>query len=413
MSTVSPSLDLDFVRSYFPALQSGFTFMDNAGGSQTLKPVVDKISEYLLHYDVQHGASYEVSVKAGEKVNDAIRELATLINAQDEKEVVMGPSSTMMFRILSLTLSQNWQAGDEVITTNSEHEANCSPWMDLKERGIVVKIWETDPETLEFNLEDLEKLITEKTRLVTMVHASNILGTINPVADVATVVHKAGALFCVDGVALAPHRLIDVQAMDVDFYVFSCYKVYGPHSALMYGKLHLLEALPGINHYFIDEVPYKIQPGNKNFELTYGMSGLTDYLREVHDHHYPADISSPDQEKFQKSFDLFATHEEQLANRLIGYLNSRPDVVVLGEASGDKNKRVATISFYHNTLSSSDFVVQVDPYRIGIRFGDFYAKKMVESLNLIEKDGVIRVSLVHYNTLEEVDALIRVMERIS
>lgn len=413
MSTTSPSLDPDFVRSYFPALQNGFTFMDNAGGSQTLKPVVDKISEYLLNYDVQHGASYEVSVKAGEKVNHAIQELATLINARDEKEVVMGPSSTMMFRILSLTLSQDWQPGDEVITTNSEHESNCSPWMDLREKGIVVKIWKVDPETLEFRLEDLEKLLTARTKLVTMVHASNILGTINPVADVAKMVHQAGALFCVDGVALAPHRLIDVQVMDVDFYVFSCYKVYGPHSALMYGKLHLLEALAGINHYFIDEVPYKIQPGNKNFELTYGMSGLTDYLREVHDHHYPEDSSSPDHEKFQKTFDLFATHEEQLANRLIDYLNSRSDLVVLGEASGDKNKRVATIAFYHKTMNSSDFVIQIDPYRIGIRFGDFYAKKIVEALGLVEKDGVIRVSLVHYNTMDEVETLIQAMETIS
>lgn len=412
-ATSTTALELDFVRSYFPALQSGFTFMDNAGGSQTLKPVVDKISEYLLNYDVQHGASYEVSVKAVEKVNYATKELAKLINARDEKEVVMGPSSTMMFRILSLTLSQAWQPGDEVITTNSEHESNCSPWTDLEKDGIVVKTWKVDPETLELRIEDLEKLLTDKTKLVTIVHASNILGTINPVAEIGKIVHNAGALFCVDGVALAPHRHIDVQAMDVDFYVFSCYKVYGPHSALMYGKLHLLEALAGINHYFIDEVPYKIQPGNKNFELTYGMSGLTDYLREVHDHHYAHDLSVSDQEKFKRSFALFAEHEEQLANRLIDYLNSRSDLMVIGEASGDKTKRVSTIAFYHKTMKSSDFVVQVDPYRIGIRFGDFYARKIVEALGLEEKDGVIRVSLVHYNTMEEVEALISVMEGIS
>lgn len=413
MSNTAPSLDVDFVRSYFPALQNGFTFMDNAGGSQTLKPVVDKISEYLLNYDVQHGASYEVSRMASDKVNYAIKEMASLINAKDEKEVVMGPSSTMMFRILSLCLSQDWQSGDEVITTNSEHESNCSPWTDLQDKGIVVKIWKVDPETQELRLEDLEKLLSTRTRLVTVVHASNILGTINPVADIARVVHKAGALFCVDGVALAPHRHVDVQALDVDFYVFSCYKVYGPHSALMYGKLHLLEAMAGINHYFIDEVPYKIQPGNKNYELTYGMSGFTDYLREVHDHHYPDDLSVSDQEKFKKSFELFTDHEERLANRLMQYLNSRHDLVVIGEASGDKNKRVPTIAFYHKTMKSSDFVVQVDPHRIGIRFGDFYAKKIVEALGLIEKDGVIRVSLVHYNTMEEVEALIAAMEGID
>ena len=409
---MNPKLDLDFVRSYFPALQKDFVFMDNAGGSQTLKPVVDKISEYLLNYDVQHGASYEVSRQAVEKVNYATQELAKLINAKNPKEVVMGPSSTMMFRILSLTLSKTWQPGDEVITTNSEHESNCSPWMDLKERGIVVKIWKVNPETLEFDIHDLKGLITDKTKLVTMVHASNILGTINPVEEVAKVVHEAGALFCVDGVALTPHRMIDVQAMDVDFYVFSCYKVYGPHCALMYGKLHLLEEMAGINHYFIDEVPYKIQPGNKNFELTYGMSGLTDYLRDVHDHHYPSDTAIDDQSKFSKTFNLFAEHEEVLGNRLINYLNSKEDLVVIGEASGNKTKRVPTIAFYHQKMNSEDLVKQVDPYGIGIRFGDFYAKKIVNALGLENIGGPVRVSLVHYNTIGEVDALIDAFEGI-
>ncbi|PIQ47705.1 MAG: cysteine desulfurase-like protein [Cytophagales bacterium CG12_big_fil_rev_8_21_14_0_65_40_12] len=407
----TPQLDLNFVRSYFPALKSGFVYMDNAGGSQTLKPVVDRLSEYLLNYDVQHGASYEISRLAVEKVDYATNEMAKLINANDPKEIVMGHSSTMMFRILSLTISKNWEAGDEVITTNSEHESNCSPWMDLQERGIVVKIWKVNPDSLEFEIEDLKKLLSPKTKLVTMVHASNILGTINPIAEVAKVVHQGGALLCVDGVALAPHRLVDVQALDVDFYVFSCYKVYGPHCSLMYGKLHLLEALAGINHYFINEVPYKLQPGNRNFELTYSMAGLTDYLKEVHDHHYPNDTKIDDQEKFQKSFDLFTAHEELLANRFIDFLKTKKSITLLGVQSGDRKKRVPTIAFHHASLKSEAIVKQVDPHRIGIRFGDFYAKKLVQSLNLEAKGGPVRVSFVHYNTLEEVDRLIGVLDK--
>ncbi len=386
--------------------------MDNAGGSQTLKPVVDKLSEYLLNYDVQHGASYEISQKAGERVDYAQAELAKLVNAADPKEIVMGPSSTMMLRILSLTLSKAWQPGDEVITTNSEHEANSSPWTDLEDKGIVVKFWEVNLETLELDIDDLKALITDKTKLVTITHASNVLGTINPVAEISKVVHEAGALFSVDGVALAPHRLVDVQAWDVDFYVFSCYKVYGPHCALMYGKLHLLEEMAGINHYFIDQVPYKIQPGNRNFEMTYSMSGLTDYLQEVHDHHYPENADIYDQQKYAKTFDLFAEHEEKLSNRLIEYLNGRDDITVIGVPNGDRNKRVATIAFHHDTMSSPDIVEKVDPYKIGIRYGDFYAKKIVEALGLVEKGGPVRVSFVHYNTMEEVEALISVFENV-
>ena len=409
---LSTTLNLDFVRSYFPALASGFVYMDNAGGSQTLKPVVDRISEYLLNYDVQHGASYKISRQAVEKVDFATQEMAKLINARSPKEIVMGHSSTMMFRILSLTLSKKWKAGDEIITTNSEHESNCSPWMDLQEQGIVVKIWKVNPETLEFELDDLKQLISEKTKLVTMVHASNILGTINPISEVAKVVHQAGALFCVDGVALAPHRLVDVQKWDVDFYVFSCYKVYGPHCAMLYGKLELLEAMAGINHYFINEVPYKLQPGNKNFELTYGMAGLTAYLKDIHDHHFPQDKQIADNEKFRKSFELFAIHEELLANRFIDFLKTKTEVKILGVPSGDRLKRVSTIAFYHTRLNSQEIVEAVDPHNIGIRFGDFYAKKLVQSMGLEAKGGPVRVSFVHYNTLEEVDRLIGVLDEI-
>jgi len=409
---LNPQLNLDFVRSYFPALKSGFVYMDNAGGSQTLKPVVDRISEYLLNYDVQHGASYEISRLANEKVDFATQEMAKLINAKDPKEIVMGPSATMMFRILSLTLSKKWQDGDEIITTNSEHESNCSPWMDLQEQGIVVKTWKVNPESLEFELDDLKQLLSNKTKLVTMVHSSNILGTINPIGEVAKIVRQAGALFCVDGVAFAPHRLVDVQKLDVDFYVLSCYKVYGPHCALMYGKLEVLESMAGINHYFINEVPYKLQPGNKNFELTYSMAGLTQYLSNIHDHHYPESKSATDQQKFQKSFDLFAEHEEKLANRFIDFLKSKPDIKVLGVPNGNSEKRVPTIAFHHKRLSSSDIVEQVDPYSIGIRFGDFYAKKLVQSIGLEAKGGPVRVSFVHYNTLEEVDKLIEVLQKI-
>jgi len=408
----TPTLDLDFVRSYFPALQRDFAFMDNAGGSQTLKPVVDKLSEYLLNYDVQHGASYSVSQEAVAKVNFATREMAKYVNAKDPKEIVMSSSSTMLFRILSLTLSKSWQPGDEVITTNSEHESNCSPWTDLADKGIVVKIWEVNPETQELDINDLKALMTERTKLVTIVHASNILGTINPIKKIGKVVHDGGALFCVDGVALAPHRLIDVRDWDVDFYVFSCYKVYGPHCALMYGKLELLEALAGINHYFINEVPYKIQPGNKNFEMTFSMSGLNEYLKAVHDHHYPDDQPSKVREKFARTFDLFANHEEVLGNRFIDFLKTKENVTIIGEQSGDQNKRVATIAFYHETQNSKDIVEQVDPYNVGIRYGDFYAKKIVEAIGIEDKGGPVRVSFVHYNTLEEVNRLIEVLDKV-
>ncbi len=406
-------MDLNFIRSKFPALASDYIFMDNAGGSQTLEGVISRIGDYLRTSNVQLGATYEVSALAGERLSKATNDIAKLINANSPREIVVGPSSTMLLRILSICLSRQWKPGDEVIVTNSDHEANVSCWMDLQEKGIVVKIWKLDPDSLEFDLNQLKSLLTDKTRLVAMTHTSNVLGTINPISEVAKVAHSSGALLCVDGVAYAPHRLVDVQKFDVDFYVFSTYKVYGPHLAVMFGKYDLLREMDGINHYFVtkEEVPYKFQPGNFNFELTYSLGGITEYLEEIYNHHNPNSKGEPEINKYQKSFELFAKQEQQLSSRLLDYLNSKKEINVIGKATADM-MRVPTISFIHSKLKSSDIVIKVDPFRIGIRYGDFYAKKLIHDMGLEEKDGVVRVSMVHYNTLEEVDKLIKVFDQI-
>lgn len=407
-------LDLPFIRSHFPALSNDFIFMDNAGGSQVLGSVIDRTSEFFRNHYVQLGASYEVSARAGVLLDKTIGELARFIHARDQREVVIGPSTSMLLRILSICVSRQWAPGDEVIVTNSDHEANVSCWTDLERQGIVIRTWKINPGTLRFELHDLQDLLTSRTRLVAMVHVSNILGTINPIKEVAALVHQAGALFCVDGVAAAPHRLVDVQESDTDFYVFSTYKVFGPHLAVLYGKLELLLQMEGINHYFFtrEDVPNKFQPGNVNFELSYSLGAIPAYFAALHDHHFPGDPSHDLRNKLRRSYDLIAGHEEKLADRLIQYLETKSAIRIIGEKTGSRESRVPTISFVHDDRRSSEIVERVDPHRIGIRFGDFYAKKIIHDLGLVEKEGVIRVSLVHYNTTEEVDRLIEVLEMI-
>jgi cysteine desulfurase family protein (TIGR01976 family) len=407
-------LDIQFIRDQFPALKQDFVFMDNAGGSQALGSVMDRIQDYFLNYNVQLGGSYKVSSDAGKVLNRVHHQLAEYVNAKRVEEVVVGTSTTMLLRILSLNLVEQWKPGDEVVISNSDHEANVSCWTDLAKKGIVIKTWKVNPETLEFDLDDLKSLLTEKTKLVAVVHASNILGTINPINEYAKVVHEAGALICIDGVAYAPHRMIDLQEWDVDFYVFSTYKVYGPHHAVMFGKYNLLKELPGLNHYFIgkDEIPYKLQPGNFNFELTFSMGGIPRYFTSVFDHHFQREIEMSNRQKFEKSFELIADHEQDLAERLLQYLLSKPEIRIIGQTLSDKHKRVPTISFIHTNYKSSAVTKHIDQFGIGIRHGDFYAKKIIEYLGLVEKDGVIRVSLVHYNTIDEIDKLIEAFETI-
>ncbi|MFW9258665.1 cysteine desulfurase-like protein [Nostoc sp. CALU 546] len=407
-------LNLDKVRQYFPALAGEWTFFDNAGGSQTLKKVVDRISEFLLSSDVQLGASYGVSQLAGERLALATRGMATFINANSSKEVVMGPSTTMMLRVLSICLGQTFTPGDEIIVTNCDHEANIGAWVALEKQGMKVKVWQIRPDTLELHLADLEPLMSQRTKLVALTHASNVLGTINPIKEIAAFVHDRNAMICVDGVAYAPHRLVDVQDLDVDFYALSCYKVYGPHHALLYGKEEHLLRLPGLNHYFIEQtdIPYKFQLGNVNFELCYGMLGLCDYLTELAQLHYGHETAPDLRNQMVQAFDLISLHEEKISDRLLNYLNSKSNVRVIGQSKADREFRVPTISFVVDGMHSSTIPAKIDQHYIGIRYGDFYAKRLIEYLGLASQGGIVRVSMVHYNTLEEVNSLIEAFEQI-
>lgn len=405
--------NLDFIRSQFPALDKDWTFFDNAGGSQTLQSVADRISDYLLTTNVQLGASYAVSEESGSRVKQGFDFGVDLINAKSRSEVIFGSSTTMLLQQLSKSLVQTFEAGDEVIVTDVDHEANIGPWLEMEKAGIIVKIWEVNTDTFELEIEQLKKLITKRTKLLAVTHASNILGTIMPIKELARIMHEANAMICVDAVAFAPHRLIDVQDLDVDFYVFSFYKVYGPHYSMLYGKHEILAELPGINHFFIgkEEVPYKLQPGNANFELSYGYLGLKDYIEATYHTHFP-NQECTFREKAIAVYGLFAKHEEELSKRLLEYLNSKSNVKIIGSTDWDQNTRVPTVAFTVEGVKSSEIPIKVDEYKIGIRYGDFYARRLIESLNLLENDGIIRVSMVHYNSLSEVDQLIQVLDQV-
>lgn len=406
-------LDSDFIAKNFPALGGDWTYFDNAGGTQVARQVGERLNDYLYNTNVQLGASYNVSVESGEKIANAQSRWAEAINAQNESEVILGSSTTALLQNLSRSIVQLFKPGDEVIVTNSDHEANVGPWINMEKDGIVVKVWYVNPDTLQLELNDLEKLMSDRTKLVAFTHVSNILGTINPVKEITKFIHDHGALSCVDGVAFAPHRFIDVKLWDVDFYVFSLYKVYGPHYSLLYGKKQILDTLPGINHFFIgnDDIPYKLQPGNVNYELTVACNGILDYLDDCYKHHF-GDATASLFSRITKVFDLFAQKEEDIVKPLIEYLRSKNNVKIIGENSYHKNDRVPTVSFTVENMKSSEIPLLVDPHNIGIRWGDFYARRLIDDLGLSRNDGVVRVSLVHYNNLEEVHKLIKVLDTI-
>jgi cysteine desulfurase family protein (TIGR01976 family) len=407
-----PELDLEAVRGRFPALSDGFVFFDNGGGSQIAQPVLDRINDFLVESNVQLGASYDLSRLASRRLAEAHRGVATLVNAADPDEIVMGPSTTALLRTLAGSVAGTLEAGDEIVVSEGDHEANIGPWLELERMGARIRVWRVDAETGELDIETLTPLLGPRTRLVAVTHASNILGSINPIRAIADSVHEYGAWLCVDGVGFAPHRAVDVQALGADFYAFSFYKTFGPHHAVLWGRKPLLRALPGHGFVFVDEddVPYKFQPGNVNYELSYGTLGILDYLGEVAGGGRGAGQAG--RGRVEQAFRLIAEHEAALTERLLGALRNRPGVRVIGHPTGDAERRVSIVSFVVDGVSSREIVEAVDPHGIGIRFGHFYSRRLVQAMGLDPDDGVVRVSMVHYNTAGEVDRLVDVLDPI-
>jgi len=322
-----------------------------------------------------------------------------------EGEVILGPSTSSLIQMLADSYSQVLQPGQEIIVAQTGHEANVGPWVRLERQGIDIRWWEMDPETFTCSLEQLDELLNERTAIVALPHVSNLLGEIVDLGAITGLAHQVGAKVVADGVAFAPHRAIDVAGWGVDWYAYSTYKVYGPHMGAMWGSASALEELTGPNHFFIEDVPYQFELGGVCHEGCAGLLGLADYLKVV------AEIDPDDdltRGEIEQAFEVMTACEQPLITELVGYLESRSDVRIIGPAH-DGVDRVGTISFVHTDKSSREITEFVDRSGVAIRHGHMYAYRLCEAAELDPDDGVVRVSLVHYNTMEEIDRLIGVL----
>ncbi|KAJ6554332.1 PLP-dependent transferase [Mycena capillaripes] len=418
-------LDVEFARSHFPALKSGFIFADNAGGSQITQSSIDLIVDYLTNTNVQLGADYSVSVTSTQRVMSAAEEARKLFGAADKDEIVFGPSSTANLENLARGLEKDIKEGDEFIITG-EHEANCGPWKKLAaRRGAIIKYWHStptnpnNPYSLSLKVEELLPLISAKTRIVAFTATSNLLGSVVPVQEITKAVRAEAAAkgapkveVSIDCVAYAPHRRMDVKAWDVDFCVFSFYKVYAPHISALYVRAPALaSSVSSIAHHFIPaEGAYKLQPGGPGYETVYGTNSVIPYL-----------LSLTPANDLGATFDAIAAHETKLVTALLSYLTA-PEQVARGlrvvGVEEPSTKRLPTVSFVvvgDRPMRSKD-VVKVFDQRggIGIRYGHFYAYTLSSQLPppVDPEEGPVRISLVHYNTLEEVEVMIKVLKEI-
>lgn len=403
-------LDLGFVRAFFPALRGSWALFDNAGGSVMTQAVTAGITEYIERFGVQLGASYDLSQQAERRVMQGQQTVAELLGAELE-ETVVGPSTTVNLATLARSIAPLLEPGDEVIVTDLDHESNIGPWRALARHGAVVRTWAIDREHATLDLGDLLPLLSPRTRLVAFTHCANVVGELLDVAAIVQHIraNRPDTWIVVDGVAYAPHRLVDVKALDVDAYAVSLYKIYGPHLGGLYVRRELLSQVEGQNHYFVpdDALPQKLQPGGVAHELAAGLSGIEAYLDGVAEHHGLR--SDTRREGWARAFGLFAAHEEQLVAPLIDFLVEHPRCRLVGPATADRSIRAPTVAFTVDGMPPSALVLLLDERHLGVRWGHFYAKRAIDALGLGEAGGVVRVSMVHYNTAAEVQRLLKAL----
>ena len=409
------SLDVDFVKAQFPAFSdpksSKWSFFENAGGSYVPTNVIEHLNHFMTSTKVQPYAEFDTSAIAGDNMDQATKLFAEMINAKTD-EIIIGGSTTMNMYVLSNAMSSLLKPGDEVIVTNQDHEANVGAWRRLAKHGMIIKEWQINPETAELNINDLKVLLSEKTRIVAVTHCSNIVGSINDLKSIAKLVHEYDAYIVGDGVSYAPHGFPDVKDLDVDFYAFSLYKTFGPHLGLLYGKKEILRKLPNQNHEFLEgDVPYTLNPGGPNHEELSCLIGVYEYFNNLYLHHFPGQDAST-RGKIEAVNELIAKHEMEIANPLLDYINTRDDINLIGKNKISNKDRAPTIAFTMNNKSSNELSSDLVQQGIATRNDNFYAWRCLKALGIDTDDGVVRTSMVHYNTHEDVKKLIEALKDI-
>ena len=415
MNLSNTKLDIDFVKSQFPAFNDPickeWAFFENAGGSYVPTQVINKLNNFMISTKVQPYANYSMSKIAGDQMDKATELFAKMINAKNN-EIIIGGSTSINLYVLSNALKYSLRKGDEVIVTNQDHEANISPWRRLSEVGAVIKEWKINPDSAELEIEQLEKLITNKTKIVAVTHCSNIVGTVNNLKNISELAHEKNAIVIGDGVSFAPHGFPDVKELGVDFYTFSLYKTYGPHLALLYGKEDILKYLPNQNHQFLEgNYPYTINPGGPNHEELVSLIGIYEYIMELYKHHFNNENFSI-REKIKEVNKLISVHEEEIGNPILDYIFNRNDLKLIGKNKIKNKDRAPTISFISNRKSSEEVSKILVENKIATRNDNFYAWRCLEALKINTEDGLVRLSLTHYNSKQDVDAVISALENI-
>jgi len=411
------AFDIAWVREQFPSLKlqvNGYAaaFLDGPAGTQVPKQVMDAVQNYFMSANANTCGAFLTSRRNDEMIRSARAAMADFFNC-DSDEVVFGQNMTTITLALARAIGRELKPGDEVVVTTLDHDANVAPWRALEEKGVVIRQVNIRESDCTLDLDDLKRKTTAKTKLVAVGYASNMVGTINPVGEIAKLAHAAGALMFVDAVHYAPHGLIDVKALDCDFLVCSPYKFFGPHMGTLYGKREHLEKLK----------PYKVRPatntspecwetGTQVQELIAGIAAAVDYIAEL-GRHSDSGVKRR-REALQAAYRATHQYETALLSRLIAGLQAIPNVKIFGITDTKRfDERCATLSFRLGDPHPTKIATFLGERGIFTWDGNFYALNLSERLGVEQRGGVLRVGLVHYNTADEVDRLLAALREFA
>jgi len=415
--TGNKTFDIAWVREQFPSLKlqvngHAAAFLDGPAGTQVPKQVMDAVQNYFLTANANTNGAFLTSRRTDEMILSARAAMADFFNC-DRDEVVFGQNMTTITFALARAIGRELKSGDEIVVTTLDHDANVAPWRALEEKGVVIRQVDIRESDCTLDMENLRHKLSAKTKLVAVGYASNIVGTINPVAEITKLAHAAGALMFVDAVHYAPHGLIDVKALDCDFLACSPYKFFGPHMGTLYGKRNHLEKFK----------PYKVRPatntppeswetGTQVQELIAGIGAAVDYIAEL-GRHSDAGVKSR-RAALQAAYRATHQYESGLLTQLISGLPAIPGMRIFGITDRQRfDERCSTLSFRLGDHHPTKIAAFLGERGIFTWDGNFYALNLSERLGVEQHGGVLRVGLVHYNTAEEVDRLLAALGEFS
>jgi len=400
------------LRKQFPALQHAGAeiFFDNAAGAQVPQMVLDAVNFHLIDHNVQRGGRYRQSMAVDETIARARASVAAFVNARRPEEIAFGMNATSFIRLISLAIGQTLDERNEIVITDLDHEANVATWLVLERMGAKFVWWKMRDDGC-LHVDDLKPLLTSRTRLVACTLTSNALGTIVDVRAAADAAHAAGAEIFLDSVHYGPHGQIDVQAFDCDYLVCSGYKIFAPHMGFMYGRYDLLMALPTFREDFIpDEPPGKIEAGTFIYENVAGMDAAVNYLAQLGRTLSGKSGTLGEDTKF--AMNAIRAYEQTLSIELIRVLKEHKAVIYGIDSEARINERVPTICFNIPKVLPATVTETAARAGIGIRDGHMYAPRLMKRMNLSKETGMVRVSLVHYNTVAEIHRFAEVLSSL-